>query len=325
MERARQSDTWTLAAADARPWLLMMWATAWEQTPCGSLPNDDELIAARIGMPAKAFAKMKPILLRKWWLADDGRLYHDVLVQRVTEMMDKRKTDADRKRGFDAKVGRIKARDEGACVYCGSTTYLHIDHLIPRAAGGTHEDTNLVCACRRCNTKKGARTPDQAGMSFVNDAARLMWEELKKNEPELVRNASVMRSSRVTHKRPTTPEPEPVPDEAQECEGRARTHVATDGPEDPVPLGSLDGFQPTPGGAACIAIREAGIGAVNPSHPDLRRLLDAGVTPQDLAATAAELVAKGKGSFPLLLATVDGRLVRRRWVPPRKPSRKPMT
>ena len=76
-------------------------------------------------------------------------------------------------------------------------------------------------------------------------------------------------------------------------------------PPDPEPD---PGQQPTPRGAACIAIRRAGIAAVNPSHPDLQRLLDAGVTPQDLADTAAELVGKGKGSFPLLLATVDGRL-----------------
>ena len=97
MERARQSDTWALASTDARPWLLMLWATAWEQTPCGALPNDDALIAARLGMPAKLFAKHKAILLRKWWVAEDGRLYHDVLVQRVTEMMERRRKESDRK------------------------------------------------------------------------------------------------------------------------------------------------------------------------------------------------------------------------------------
>ena len=103
MERARQSDTWAIASPEARPWLLMLWATAWEQTPCGSLPNDDELIAARIGMPAKLFAKHRAILLRKWWLADDGRLYHGVLVQRVTEMMKTRRSEADRKAAARAR------------------------------------------------------------------------------------------------------------------------------------------------------------------------------------------------------------------------------
>jgi len=97
MERARQSDTWALSTPEARPWLLMLWATAWEQTPCGSLPNDDALIAARLGMPDKLFAKHKAILMRKWWLAEDGRLYHDVLVLRVKEMMERRRKESDRK------------------------------------------------------------------------------------------------------------------------------------------------------------------------------------------------------------------------------------
>ena len=115
MERARQSDTWTLASPEARPWLLMMWATAWEQTPCGSLPADDELIAARLGMPTKLFAKHRAILLRKWWLAEDGRYYHDVLVQRVTEMMERRRKESDRKAlaraKRDAEAHQIPAPD----------------------------------------------------------------------------------------------------------------------------------------------------------------------------------------------------------------------
>lgn len=96
MERARQSDTWTLAPADVRPWLLMLWAVAWEQTPCGSLPADDLLIAARIGMPLKLFQRHKAVLMRRWWLAEDGRLYHDVLVARALEMLEERAKTARR-------------------------------------------------------------------------------------------------------------------------------------------------------------------------------------------------------------------------------------
>ena len=97
MEQVRQSDTWALSPAEARPWLLLEWAVAWEQTPCGSLPNDDTLIAARLEMPAKMFAKYRAVLLRGWWLADDGRLYHDTLARRVMEMMQRRRKESDRK------------------------------------------------------------------------------------------------------------------------------------------------------------------------------------------------------------------------------------
>lgn len=97
MEQVRQSDTWALAPAEVRPWLLLEWAVAWEQTPCGSLPGDDALIAARLDMPAKMFAKHRAVLLRGWWLADDGRLYHDTLARRVMEMMQRRRKESDRK------------------------------------------------------------------------------------------------------------------------------------------------------------------------------------------------------------------------------------
>ncbi len=111
MERVRQSDTWTLAAADAKPWLLLLWATAWEQTPCGSLPSDDALISSRLGMTGKAWAKHKAVLLRRWWLADDGRLYHDVLAERVGEMMRTRRKEADRKALARGKPAQNVPRD----------------------------------------------------------------------------------------------------------------------------------------------------------------------------------------------------------------------
>lgn len=174
-ERIRQSDTWALAPSDMRPWFLMLWMVAWEQTPCGSLPNDDALIAARIGMTPKAFAKNKELLMRGWDLADDGRLYHHVITERVLEMVERRTKDAGRKSLYDKKFQLIKERDGGACVYCGATKYLSLDHLIAVSRGGSGDERNLVCACRSCNSRKGARTPDEADMSFVNPSAERLW------------------------------------------------------------------------------------------------------------------------------------------------------
>ena len=95
-ERIRQSDTWALSPAEIRPWLLMLWMVAWEQTPCGSLPSEDALIAARIGMPAKLWAKSRDLLLRGWEIADDGRRYHATVTERVRAMLAKRDKDAKR-------------------------------------------------------------------------------------------------------------------------------------------------------------------------------------------------------------------------------------
>lgn len=102
-EKVEQSDTWALAPPDARPWLLMLWLTAWRQTPCGSLPPEDALIAARIGMPMKAYQKHREVLRRGWWLAEDGRLYHDTIIGRVLEMLESRRKNSQRVANHTAK------------------------------------------------------------------------------------------------------------------------------------------------------------------------------------------------------------------------------
>lgn len=95
-EQVEQSTTWGRTKPEARPWLLMLWMVAWKQTPCGSFPDDHEAIAGLIGAPETLWKKHGPSLLRGWWRADDGRLYHDTLSSRVFEMMGKRRSDSDR-------------------------------------------------------------------------------------------------------------------------------------------------------------------------------------------------------------------------------------
>lgn len=67
------------------------------------------------------------------------------------------------------------ARDRNRCQYCGRTfptSDLSIDHVTPRSLGGGDSWENLVCACVRCNARKGGRTPDQAGMKLITRPAR---------------------------------------------------------------------------------------------------------------------------------------------------------
>ena len=64
----------------------------------------------------------------------------------------------------------IYARDGSRCQYCGqrfSTKELTLDHIQPRVQGGDNSWTNLVCACVKCNARKGGRTPDEAGMKLI--------------------------------------------------------------------------------------------------------------------------------------------------------------
>ncbi|MFA0785240.1 HNH endonuclease [Fervidibacter sacchari] len=61
----------------------------------------------------------------------------------------------------------ILIRDDYTCQYCGYRgPGLTIDHVIPKDRGGKTDWDNLVACCTRCNSKKGNRTPEEAGMTL---------------------------------------------------------------------------------------------------------------------------------------------------------------
>lgn len=185
MEKVKASDTWLRAKTGAlRGALLLLWSEAWQQTPCGSLPNDDELVALIIDMSPQAFAKSRSVLMRGWWLADDGRLYHDTIAERVLQMLDTRGADRTRQDARRNLFEAIRERDGRACVYCGHTKYLTLDHLLPVSRGGDNNELNLAIACRPCNSKKRDRTPEEAGMVFANPQAAERWRRHKESGGE---------------------------------------------------------------------------------------------------------------------------------------------
>jgi hypothetical protein len=52
----------------------------------------------------------------------------------------------------------IKEKEYGdECIYCGATTNLTLEHLLPQKFNGPNVEKNLVWVCRSCNSKKGAR------------------------------------------------------------------------------------------------------------------------------------------------------------------------
>jgi 5-methylcytosine-specific restriction endonuclease McrA len=66
----------------------------------------------------------------------------------------------------------IYFRDGGVCAYCGqkiAQVEATVDHITPRWAGGKSTWENLVCACKRCNNRKGGRTPSEAGMTLLHN------------------------------------------------------------------------------------------------------------------------------------------------------------
>jgi 5-methylcytosine-specific restriction endonuclease McrA len=64
----------------------------------------------------------------------------------------------------------VLARDGHVCQYCERhlpTHQLSLDHVTPKSRGGATTWENVVCACLKCNTKKGGRTPNEARMKLA--------------------------------------------------------------------------------------------------------------------------------------------------------------
>ncbi len=63
----------------------------------------------------------------------------------------------------EAVRARVRAQANHQCGYCLSLQkyvlgVLEIEHIIPKAAGGTDEEENLWLACRLCNSYESIQT-----------------------------------------------------------------------------------------------------------------------------------------------------------------------
>lgn len=88
-----------------------------------------------------------------------------------------------RLRGFDhaprqtVRFNRknLFARDNNRCQYCGDafpSSQLSFDHVTPRSQGGMTSWENVVTCCLSCNSRKGNRTPQEAGMKLHTTPAK---------------------------------------------------------------------------------------------------------------------------------------------------------
>lgn len=75
---------------------------------------------------------------------------------------------------WEALRKKVFARDSYTCQYCGNTTELECDHIVPVSRGGTHAIDNLTAACRKCNRTKSAMTVEEwlGGGTRISQAVR---------------------------------------------------------------------------------------------------------------------------------------------------------
>lgn len=100
---------------------------------------------------------------------------------RVPEVLTLTRYDRSRESIVTFSRRNIFKRDHSTCQYCGSrpgSAELTIDHVLPRAQGGTSRWDNCVLACVECNSRKANRTPEQAGMKLRRPPVRPRWRPL---------------------------------------------------------------------------------------------------------------------------------------------------
>ena len=76
-------------------------------------------------------------------------------------------------------------RDKFTCQYCGRSApnvLLELDHILPRAEGGTDDTLNLITSCADCNRGKGARPLSD---DTVVAKQRRQLEELQERREQL--------------------------------------------------------------------------------------------------------------------------------------------
>jgi 5-methylcytosine-specific restriction endonuclease McrA len=80
-----------------------------------------------------------------------------------------------RRRKIKIKKKNLMIRDGAKCQYCKQeldNREATIDHVIPKSRFTSkkysHHWENIVISCRRCNSKKGNRTPSEAGMKLLS-------------------------------------------------------------------------------------------------------------------------------------------------------------
>lgn len=100
---------------------------------------------------------------------------------RVPEVVTLTRYDRPRNTAVPFSRRNLFKRDHSTCQYCHhrpGSAELTIDHVVPRAQGGTSTWENCVLACVRCNARKANRTPDQANMKLKRVPQRPRWKPL---------------------------------------------------------------------------------------------------------------------------------------------------
>lgn len=113
IDRVRLFNSVFNAQANDTEWRLgvTLWFKSWDQVPAGSLPDDDVELCrlAELGRDQRTWLAAKKMALHNWVKCDDGRLYHPVVAEYVTNAWVARQQQ--RNRTANARTARLLQKE----------------------------------------------------------------------------------------------------------------------------------------------------------------------------------------------------------------------
>lgn len=146
--------------------------------------------------PVRVISWQKAIILLITGRAEVVDVYEDKQIRSVSQsftlpkilrLYNKHKS----KRNVKFSRNNVYLRDNYKCQYCYQkfpASNLTFDHVMPASRGGETSWKNVVTCCVSCNTKKAAKTPQEAGMKLYKKPVMPDWSpqlclKLKTNDP----------------------------------------------------------------------------------------------------------------------------------------------
>lgn len=248
------------------------------------------------------------VMLRQQWLPVEREQCW--VIAGVRTRQDERDFDLVMRECFDITEGGRRPR-AGLLKLLGSVRFssVHNNSVTRSLRGGYAEELNTEELPRvtRAEQNKDRQKHHRALRSaLVTQALRNGFSPMKKTSIEELRQmagalrerndgvtTALLRDDSRARARPEFP----INTNTEDKEAGATRARVTPASVTPTP--------PTPYGRAALAMKQAGMPVVNPSHPGFRALVDAGAE-QELIDVVAECVAANKG-FAYALAVVRGR------------------
>jgi hypothetical protein len=108
---------------------------------------------------------------------DERQFVSDQSYDRVKKYREKLRDNGSNTGSADKHRSAVYSRDGHACLYCGSTERLCLDHIVPVSRGGSCTMVNLATSCKRCNSGKSGRTPKEAGYRGIDAHAEAVLSQ----------------------------------------------------------------------------------------------------------------------------------------------------